>query len=72
VNGFFADARTHTTAAGAEYTAQQVIAGLKGTWPTNPLDTYLNLAGRAIPAAKIDVEAGTMPTDPATKASSNH
>lgn len=54
VNGFFADARTHTNAAGAELTAEQVIAGLKGTWPTNPLEAYLSPAGRAIPAAKLD------------------
>jgi lysophospholipase L1-like esterase len=63
VNGFFADARTHTNDAGAQYTAQHVIAGLKGSWPTNPLEAYLNDAGRAIPAAKAEA-AATKPAAP--------
>jgi hypothetical protein len=61
VNTYFADARTHTNDAGAEFTAQQVIAGLKCSWPTNPLDAYLNPAGRAIPAAKVTAEPATKP-----------
>ncbi|HVS73230.1 MAG TPA: rhamnogalacturonan acetylesterase [Phycisphaerae bacterium] len=67
VNGFFADARTHTNAAGADYTAQHVIAGLKGSWPTDPLDAYLNAAGRAIPAAKVNTEPATKLADPTTQ-----
>jgi lysophospholipase L1-like esterase len=62
VNGYFADARTHTNDAGAEFTAGQVIAGLKGTLATNPLDAYLSPAGRAIPAAKLNAEPTTRPT----------
>lgn len=62
VNGFFADARTHTNAAGAEYTAEQVIAGLRGMLPANPLEAYLSPAGRAI----RPVSVGSLP---ATKAS---
>jgi lysophospholipase L1-like esterase len=64
VNTFFADARTHTNADGAAYTAQHVIAGLKGSWPTNPLDPYLNPAGREIPPAHLAVEPTSKPATP--------
>jgi lysophospholipase L1-like esterase len=64
VNGFFADTRTHTNAAGAQYTAEHVIAGLKGTLPTNPLEAYLSSAGRAIAAVKVNAEPATQPTAP--------
>jgi lysophospholipase L1-like esterase len=39
VNTLFADARTHTNAAGAAFNAQQVVAGLKAL-PGNPLGPY--------------------------------
>jgi hypothetical protein len=48
VNTLFADARTHTNAAGAEFNAERVVAGLKAL-PGNPLGPYF--AGRA-PAAQ--------------------
>lgn len=61
VNEFFADARTHTNVAGAEYTARQVIAGLKGSWSTNPLDAYLSAAGREVAPAEVDAEPASQP-----------
>jgi lysophospholipase L1-like esterase len=64
VNGFFADARTHTNEAGAEYTAEHVIAGLKSSWPTDPLAAYLNAAGRAVPAAKVEAPSTTKANAP--------
>lgn len=39
VDTFFSDARTHTNAAGAEFNAQRVVAGLKAL-PGNPLHPY--------------------------------
>ena len=39
VNTLFADARTHTNAAGAEFNAERVVAGLKAL-PGNPLGPY--------------------------------
>jgi hypothetical protein len=39
VNSLFADARTHTNAAGAAFNAQQLVAGLKAL-PGNPLGAY--------------------------------
>lgn len=39
VNLLFADARTHTNAAGAEFNAERVVAGLKAL-PGNPLGPY--------------------------------
>jgi lysophospholipase L1-like esterase len=39
VNTLFADARTHTNAAGAEFNAERVVAGLKAL-PGNPLGGY--------------------------------
>jgi lysophospholipase L1-like esterase len=64
VNGFFADARTHTNAVGAQYTAEHVIAGLRALSPTDPLESYLGPAGRAIPPAKVDDEPTTKPSVP--------
>lgn len=39
VDTFFSDARTHTNAAGAEFNATRVVAGLKAL-PGNPLGAY--------------------------------
>ena len=39
VNGYFADARTHTNDAGAQFNAARVVAGLKAL-PGNPLGGY--------------------------------
>jgi hypothetical protein len=64
VNGYFADARTHTNDIGAAFTAEQVIAGVKGTLPGNPLDVYLSPDGRAVPAAKLNPEPTTRRTGP--------
>ena len=47
VNTLFADARTHTNAAGAEFNAERVVAGLKAL-PGNPLGPYF--ADRALAA----------------------
>jgi lysophospholipase L1-like esterase len=47
VNTLFADARTHTNAAGAEFNAERVVAGLKAL-PGNPLGPYF--ADRAVAA----------------------
>jgi len=47
VNTLFADARTHTNAAGAEFNAERVVAGLKAL-PGNPLGAYF--ANRALAA----------------------
>ena len=47
MNTLFADARTHTNAAGAAFNAQQVVAGLKAL-PGNPLGAYF--AGKALAA----------------------
>ncbi|TXF98043.1 DUF6250 domain-containing protein [Massilia arenae] len=41
VDTFFSDARTHTNAAGAEFNARQVVAGLAAL-PGNPLDAYFS------------------------------
>lgn len=47
VNTLFADARTHTNAAGAAFNSQQVVAGLKAL-PGNPLGPYF--ANKALAA----------------------
>ncbi|MFT3870483.1 MAG: rhamnogalacturonan acetylesterase [Nibricoccus sp.] len=46
VAGFFADPRTHTTAAGAQFNAACVIAGLKGL-KNNPLGAYFSDKAKA-------------------------
>jgi lysophospholipase L1-like esterase len=43
----FADGRTHTTPAGAQFNARSVVAGLRGL-PGAPLDQYLSAAGRDV------------------------
>lgn len=47
VEALFADARTHTNAAGARVSAECVVAGLRAL-PGAPLDGYLSAAGRSI------------------------
>lgn len=47
VDTFFSDARTHTNAAGAEFNAQRVVAGLKAL-PGSPLRQYLSEQGSGI------------------------
>jgi lysophospholipase L1-like esterase len=46
VNTLFADARTHTNAAGAEFNAERVVAGLKAL-PGNPLGPYFAAGAQA-------------------------
>ena len=48
VDVFFADAHTHTSAAGAEFNAAVVIAGLRAL-PQNPLAPYLRETTGASP-----------------------
>ncbi len=47
VNTLFADARTHTNAAGAEFNAERVVAGLKAL-SGNPLGPYFAAAALAV------------------------
>jgi lysophospholipase L1-like esterase len=51
VDGFFADARTHTNTAGADFNAARVVAGLKAL-PGDPLAPYFSPQGATIVAAK--------------------
>jgi lysophospholipase L1-like esterase len=51
VDGFFADARTHTNTAGADFNAARVVAGLKAL-PGDPLAPYFSRQGSTIVAAK--------------------
>ena len=51
VEAFFADERTHTTTAGAVFSARAVVSGLKAL-PENPVADYLSVAGVEIPAFK--------------------
>ena len=48
----FADAETHTTAAGAELNAESVVAGLKAMRP-DPLAGFFSARGDAVPAAAM-------------------
>jgi len=50
---FFADPRTHTSDAGAQFNAACVIAGLKSL-KDNPLAFFLSEKGRAVPPAQSD------------------
>ena len=50
IEGFFADKGTHTNATGSLFNAKQVVSGLRAI-PTAPLDSYLNEAGKAVPAS---------------------
>ena len=52
VNGLFADEGTHTTAAGAELSAEAVVAGLKALHP-DPLAGLFSAKGDEIPAAVL-------------------
>lgn len=55
VESFFADQRTHTTPAGAKFTAEAVIAGLKSLHP-DPLAGDFSSAGQSIPPAESATE----------------
>lgn len=50
VEPFFADARTHTTVAGADHTARIVVGLLKGL-PESPWTAGLSPAGAAVPSS---------------------
>lgn len=50
VESFFADERTHTSAAGAMFNARIAVSGLRAI-PTAPIDRFLSEAGREIPPA---------------------
>jgi lysophospholipase L1-like esterase len=63
VEAFFADARTHTTQIGAEYTAEKLIGGLKGTLAKNPLEPFLSDAGKAVKPVTIHEEPATQPAN---------
>jgi lysophospholipase L1-like esterase len=56
VESFFADPRTHTTAAGAKFTAEAVIGGLKSLHP-DPVAGDFNSAGRSIAPATQPADA---------------
>lgn len=51
VDGFFADARTHTNVQGADFNAARVVAGLKAL-PDDPLAPYFSQLGATVVAAK--------------------
>lgn len=51
IETFFADARTHTTFAGAEFNARALVSGLRAL-PGKPLDAFLSPSGLAIEAAR--------------------
>jgi lysophospholipase L1-like esterase len=46
-DAFFADQRTHTNSAGAEFNARCVVAGLKSL-PNNPLKNFFSELGQAV------------------------
>lgn len=50
VEPLFADKRTHTSPAGAELNAREVVAGLRAL-PGAPFDKFLSPKGRDVPAA---------------------
>lgn len=50
VDRLFGDPRTHSSPEGAAFNARCFIAGMKALDP-NPLEPYLNAAGRAVPPA---------------------
>lgn len=52
VEPLFADARTHTTVAGADFTAQRVVGLLKGL-PDSPWISRLSTAGSDLPALPL-------------------
>jgi len=49
IEGFFADKGTHTNATGSLFNTKAVVSGLRNI-PTAPLDSYLNDAGKEVPA----------------------
>ena len=57
VEAFFADKRTHSTPAGAEFNARCVVAGLRAL-PGAPLDHYLSEKGKSVEPAAADLVAG--------------
>ena len=57
VEPLFADARTHTTPAGAELSASCVVAGLRAL-PGAPLDRYLSAQGKSVKPAEPQLAAG--------------
>ena len=57
VEPFFADARTHTTIAGADHTAR-IVVGLLKTIPDLPWSDRLSPMGAALPAVDQGVPAG--------------
>lgn len=61
VETFFADARTHTTQIGAEYTAEKLIGGLKGTLTANPLEPFFSEAAKAVKPVTVHEEPSTQP-----------
>ncbi len=50
LEAFFADARTHTTVAGARFNARALVSGLRAL-PGAPLDEYLSAIGGETPPA---------------------
>jgi hypothetical protein len=58
VEPFFADARTHTTIAGADHTAR-IVVGLLKTIPDSPWGDRLSPA-----AAKVPAVVHGLPADP--------
>ena len=61
VSGFFPLDHTHTDAAGAEFSARSVVAGLKSL-PDAPLTSYLSAKGEAVvPAAEMSMAAPANP-----------
>ena len=57
VLALFADKGTHTTPAGAQLSAQSVIAGLRAL-PGAPMDRYLSTKGQAVQPAAGDLVSG--------------
>jgi hypothetical protein len=51
VDTYFADARTHTNTAGADFNAARVVAGLKAL-PGDPLAPYFSQQASGIVAAR--------------------
>lgn len=67
VAGLFADARTHTNDAGAQFNARSVIAALNGL-PRNPAAAYLSAQGKAVPPATAHAESAAAPAAQAAAA----
>jgi lysophospholipase L1-like esterase len=67
VAGLFADARTHTNDAGAQFNARSVIAALNGL-QRNPAAAYLSAQGKAIPPATAHAAPAAEPAAQAAAA----